>query len=39
MALSLKWTRRTFLSNVAFVGGAMVDPRKLFADSAATRAA
>ena len=39
MALNLKWTRRGFMSSLGLVGGAMLNPRKLFAGSAPNRAA
>jgi uncharacterized pyridoxal phosphate-dependent enzyme len=33
MALNLKWTRRSFMGTLGLVGGAMLNPRKLFAAS------
>jgi L-seryl-tRNA(Ser) seleniumtransferase len=39
MALSFKWTRRSFMSSLGLVSGAMLNPRKLFAGSAPARAA
>jgi len=37
MALNLKWTRRNFMSSLGILGGAMLHPRKLFAQSAPAR--
>src|SRR2546429_7722460 len=33
MPLNLKWTRRTFVSSLGVISGAMLNPRKLFASS------
>jgi uncharacterized pyridoxal phosphate-dependent enzyme len=38
MALNLKWTRRSFMGSLGVVGGAMFNPRKLFAAGEPTRA-